>query len=125
MYDDVCACILSVPSGLITSVSLLPPNPIGIVGSSISLTCTAVLSVDVSGAMIVFDYGFINNTVAAVAGNTQTDTATISPVEVSSADEYDCTVTVTAPGVCGEGESQPACPTNTSDAVALKVQCEL
>ena len=125
MYDEVCACFLSVPNALITSVSLSPPNPIGTVGSSISLTCTAVLSVDVSGAMIVFDYGFINNTVAAVAGNTQTDTATVSPVELSSADEYDCTVTVTAHGVCGEGVSEPACPTETSNTVALKVQCEL
>ena len=106
-------------------MSLLPPDPIGTIGSSISLTCTALLSVDVSGAMIVFDYGFANNTVPALTGNTQTDTATISPVKLSSTDEYDCIVTVTALGVCGEGGSEPACPNNTSDAVALKVQCEL
>ena len=125
LYDDVCACFPSVPGDLITSVSLSPSNPIGTVGSFINLTCTAVLSVDVSGAMIVFDYGFMNNTVPAVAGNNQIDMATISPVELSSANEYDCTVTVMAPGVCGGGESESVCPSNTSDPVPLKVQCEL
>ena len=118
-----CACFPSVPSSLIKSVSLSPPNPIGTVGSSVSLICTAILSVDVSGAMIVFDYGFRTSTMAAVAGSTQTDIATISPVEVSSSGDYTCTVTVIAPGVCGGGG--PACPTNTSDAVPLIVQDEL
>ena len=125
MILTVFACFLSVPNDLITSVSLSPPNPIGTVGSSVSLICTAVLSVDVSGAMTVFDYGVMNHTVAAVAGKTQTSIATISPVELSSADEYDCTVIITAPGVCGGGGSEPDCPTKTSDPVTLKVQCKL
>ena len=62
---------------------------------------------------------------AAVAGNNQIDMATISPVELSSAGEYTCTVTVTASGVCGGGGSELACPTKTSDAVKLTVMCEL
>ena len=79
---------------------------------------------DVSGAMIEFDYGFVSNTMAAVSGTTQDDEVTISPVEISSMDDYTCTVTVTAPDACGGGGSEPACPNKTSDAVALKVQCE-
>ena len=73
----------------------------------------------------MFDYGLMNNTVTAVAGNTHTDMATISPVDLSSANDYDCTVTVTAPGVCGGGGSEPDCPIMASDPVPLKVQCEL
>ena len=61
---------------------------------------------------------------AVDANLTQQSTAVISPVSLSSAGEYTCTVTVTAPGVCGGGGSQPACPTYTSDPVALKVQCK-
>ena len=125
LYDNVCVYFFPVPSGLITSVSLSPPNPIGTVGSSVILTCTAIFNVDVSGAVIVFKYGFMNNTIDAVAGNTQTDMATISPVESFSAGEYTCTVTVTVPGVCGEGESEPVCPTKTSDSVTLEVKCKL
>ena len=94
-------------------------------GSSANLTCTAILSVDVSGAMIVFDYGFMTNTVAAIVGNNQTNMVTLSPVELSSASDYTCTLTVAAPGVCGGGGSEPACPTKTSDPVTLNVQCEL
>ena len=117
---------LSVPSDLITSVSLSTSNQTGNVGSSVSLTCTAVLSVNVTWAMIEFDYGLgSSNTVAAVAGTTQTDVATLSPVTISSAGNYACSVTVTAPGVCGGGGSEPACPTRTSDPVALIVHCEL
>ena len=71
----------------------------------------------------MFDYGFMTNTIAAVTGSTQTDIATVSPVEVSSSGDYTCTVTVIASGVCGGGG--PACPTNTSDAVPLIVQGEL
>ena len=94
------------------------------VGSFASLTCTAILSVDVSGAMNVFDYGFMIITKAAVAGNAQTDTTIISPVDLTFSGDYTCTVTVTAPGVCGGCGSEPAWPTNTSDPVLLKVQCE-
>ena len=84
-----------------------------------------MLSVDVSGATIEFDYGYMKNIVDAAAGTTQTDTATIVHEEGFFASEYNCTVTVTASGVCGEGGSEPACPTKTSDSVSLPVQCEL
>ena len=99
-------------------------NSPGTIGSSTDLTCTAILSVDVSGAMIEFDYGFVSNTLAMASDTTQNNVATISPVELFSAGEYTCTVTVTASGVCGGGGSEPDCPTKTSDAVALEVQCE-
>ena len=115
----------SVPSGLVTSAVLSSSTTTGTVGSSVYLTCSAMLSVDVSGAVIEYDYGFMSNTTAVVAGTTQTNMATISPVEVSSAGDYNCTVIVTASGVCGEGEPVPACPNKTSDPVTLKVQCEL
>ena len=114
----------SVPGNLTISVFLTPPNPTGTIGSPINLTCTAVFSADVIETMIQFDYGFMSNTVAAVAGITQTDMATISSVSLSSAGEYTCTVTVTASGVCGGNGSEPACPTKTSDAISLTVQCE-
>ena len=124
MIMAVCACFPSVPPGLITSVALSFSNTNVTVGHSVDLTCTAFLSVDVSGAMIVFDYGFMTNIVAAVAGNIQTGIATISTVDLSSADEYDCTVTVTAPGVCGGDGSEPVCPTKTSNLVPLTVKRE-
>ena len=114
----------SVPDNLIMSTSLSFSNPTVTLGSPVTLTCTATLSTDVSGTMIKFEYGSItNNTIAAVSGTSQTDTATISSVSISSAGDYTCTVTVTASGVCGGG-SEPACPTDTSSTVALTVQCE-
>ena len=115
----------TVPSGLITSTVLSTSNPNVTTGSSVTLTCIAKFSVDITGTMIEFDYGLLKNTVAANASTTQTDTAIISPVEISSAGEYTCTVTVTAPGVCGGGDIEPACPNKTSDPMILTVQCEL
>ena len=113
----------SVPSDLITSAFLSPSNPTGTVGSSVILTCTAMLSVDVSGAMIEFDYGLGSTSVVTASNTTEANTATISSVSLSSAGDYTCTVTVTAPGVCGGG-SEPVCPTKTSDPITLTVQCE-
>ena len=125
LNDNVRACFPSVPSDLITSASLSLSNTNVTLGSSVSLTCTAIMSVSVIGAMIMFDYGFMTNTMAAVPGNTHTGMATISPVKLSSSGDYTCTVTVAAVGVCGVGGSIPACPTSTTDPVALRVQCEL
>ena len=111
----------SVPDNLITSATLSPANPIGTVGSSIDLNCMAVLSEDVSGAIIEFEYGFIaSKMITADSGTSYTDTATIDTVNIFSTGPYTCKVTVTAPGVCGP---QPACPTN-SDSISLTVQCE-
>ena len=83
-----------------------------------------MLSADISGATIVFDYGFSSKMVTADGSTTQTNTATISTVTISSAGEYTCTVSVTASGVCGGGESEPTCPTSTSDAISLTVTCK-
>ena len=88
------------------------------------MTCTAILSVNVSGAMIEFDYRLDGVSLETASGTTLTSTATIYPVTLSSAGEYTCTVTVTASGVCGGGGSEPACPTKTSNAISLTVQCE-
>ena len=85
----------------------------------------AELSVDVSGAMIKFDYGSIaTNTIAAISGTSQTNATTINTVTISSAgSSYTCKVTVSAPGVCGGGLAK-TCPALTSDPVTLTVQCE-
>ena len=127
MLNNSCAgmIFLSVPSNLITSASLSLSNPIGIVGSSVTMSCIAFLSVDVSGAMIEFDLRLNDVSLDTASGTTLTKTVTISPVALPSAGSYTCTVTVTAPGVCGGGGSEPACPTKNSDSVLLKVQCEL
>ena len=114
----------SVPSTLVTSTSLSLSAPTVTIGSSTNFTCTALLSMDVSGALIKFDYGSTSNTVTAVAGVTQTDIATMFSITPLSAGEHTCIVTVTASGVCGGGGSEPACPTKTSDSVKLTVQCE-
>ena len=114
----------SVPSDLITSISLSLSNPTENLGGTVILTCTAMLNVDVSGATVEFDYGIMSNPVDAIAGITQTNRATISPVMASSAGKYNCTVTITAPGVCGPMEPEPACPTKTSNPVTLAVQGE-
>ena len=79
---------------------------------------------DVSGSMIDFDYGLISHSGFAVAGTNQTNSSIITPVMISTAGEHTCTVTITAPGVCGGGGSEPACPNKTSDPVTLGVQCE-
>ena len=114
----------TVPNNLITSASLSFSNTTGIAGSFVTLMCTAVLSEDVSGAMIQFDYGLGDVSVDTVSGTTLTNTANISHLNVFSAGNYTCTVTVTASGVCGGGGSKPACPTKTSNTVLLTVQCE-
>ena len=107
------------------SVSLTTtPSMSATIGDSVDFTCTAMLSANVSGATIVFDYGFVNIMVIADAATTQTNTATTPTVIISSTGSYTCTVTVIATGECG-GDSEPACPTSTSDAISLTVTCEL
>ena len=85
--------------------------------------CAAQLSVDVSGSVIEFDYGFVIKTGFVVAGTSQSNTATMSTVTTASAGYYTCTVTITANGVCGNGQEQ-VCPTKTSDTISLGVLCE-
>ena len=120
-----CCCWPLVPSNFL-SVFFTPSDPVGTVGSSINLTCTAMLSVNVPEAMFSFDYRFMNNSVLMIPDSMQSvNIFMISPVAISSAGDYDCTVTVTVSGVCGGGGSEPACPTMTSDDVTLTVRCEL
>ena len=114
----------SVPSNFITSVRLSVDPDIGVWGEPVTLICTTNLSSNGSGAMIEFDYGFTNNLATVDDNLTQENKAVRSPVNIFSTGEYTCTVTVTAPGVCGGSGSEPACPTNTSDPVTLKVQCK-
>ena len=105
------------------SASLTPANPTGTLGSSVTLNCTVTLNDDVSGAMIEFDYRLDNVSVNTDSGTTLTSITTISPVTISSAGSYTCTVTVTAYGASGGGSGQTY-STKTSNAVSLTVQCE-
>ena len=84
----------------------------------------AVLLVDASGAVIMFEYKFGDMSVDTASDTTLTNTVTVPTVTLSSAGDYTCTVTVTASGVCGGGGSEPACPTSTSGPVRLTVQCK-
>ena len=115
----------SFPDKLIESVSLTPPHPTATVGSSITLICIAELSVDVSSAVIEFDFGSASISRATYPSSTQFHIVTISNVSASSVDNYyKCTVTLTVLGVCGGGGLEPACPTNTSNVVTPTVLCE-
>ena len=95
-------------------------------GNLTVIFCEAKLTVPVntSKATLEFDYGVTIVTVPAGSGTTLTNIVTISPVSISSAGNYTCSMTVAAPGVCGGGGTEPACPTKTSDPVALMVKCE-
>ena len=98
---------------------------IGVLGDSITATCTVELNVYVSGCVIKFNYEFITNTPAAGAGLTLYNFATLSPLNISSAGEYTCTATVfTGPSCQVNGSGQLSIP-RTSDAVTLRVQCAL
>ena len=83
-----------------------------------------MLSLDAPGAVLEFDYKLGDESVGIASGTTLTDTFVIAPVSISSAGSYTCTVTVTASGMCGEGGSEPACPTKTSNTISLTVRCE-
>ena len=96
---------------------------IGVLGDSITAICTAELNFTISGCDIKFDYGFKTITVATGAGVKLFNWVTISPVNISSAGEYTCTVTVTGGDFCqGVGSEQLFQP-RTSDVVTLRVQC--
>ena len=88
-------------------------------GDSITATCTVQLNFNVSGCNIEYIYGFKTNTVAAGAGVTLHNFVTISPVNISSAGEYTCTVTVLAGPYCqvnGSGQLSMPRTSDTSDS---------
>ena len=105
------------------SVSLSFDPMIGVVGDSITAICTAELNFTIPGCEIKYDYGFKTTTVAVGASVKLFNFATISPVNISTAGEYTCTVTLTGGPFCqGVGSEQLFIP-RTSDAVTLRVQC--
>ena len=124
-YNLVFFCFYLVPSDLITSVDVRFDPTVGVVGNQAVIFCRAKLTVPLnsSEAILEFDYGFTINSVPAGSGTNPLNAIIISPVSIFSAGEYTCTLTITAPGVCGGG-MEPACPTKTSDSVALMVKCE-
>ena len=95
----------------------------GFLGDNVTLFCTASLIKNINNLTIEFDYGFTNNSEIAVAGYNQTNTATISPVTLSSAGDYNCTVTVYV--TVSENGSDLFHQTNTSNTIQLSVQREL
>ena len=118
------SCLVS--SDLITSVTISFTPSIVLVGDKTVVFCVAQLKepLNASEAGFAIDYGFKINIVPTGAGTTVTNSVPIFSVNISFAGAHNCTVTVTAPGVCGGGGSEPACPTMTSDPVALMVECE-
>ena len=105
-------------------VSLTPSTLIAFVGSSVTFTCTAMVNVNISGITFQFDSSFMDNSSLTTTGsNEMSNNYTISPVNISSAGEYTCSLTVSVPGVCGD-LFQPPCPSNSSVAV-LTVLCKL
>ena len=107
-------------SGIIISVDLTFNPMIGVLGESTLATCIASVTVNVSLCSVQFDYGLVTNEVAGGAGLDLYNTLTISPVTISSAGEYTCTVSIVDTLDCTRNISP-----KTSEAVTLKVQCAL
>ena len=103
----------------------MPPNVV--LGNNVTLFCNAKLRVmNTCCEMIEFEYGFSQNSRTAFAGLNQTNTFVISPVTLSSAGNYSCTVNVTANDVgSGEALGSDLISSNDSNVVSLSVQCEL
>ena len=115
--------IYSVPSEIVSSVSLSFDPIIGVLGDSITATCTIELYFNVPGCIIEYVYGFKTNLVAAGAGVKLYNFASLSPVNISSAGEYTCNVTVLANGPCQVNGSEQRSIPRASDAVTLRMQC--
>ena len=96
---------------------------IGVLGDAIFAICTVQLNFTVPGCAFEYDYGFTTTTTPASTGTTAVSTVTVSPVNISLAGEYTCTVTVRHNDFCqGVGSEQVFTP-RTSDVVTLRVQC--
>ena len=67
---------------------------IGVLGESTHATCIASVTVNVSLCSVQFDYGLVTTEVAGGASLDLYNTLTLSPVTVSSAGEYTCTVSI-------------------------------
>ena len=107
-----------VTSGTITSINLTFNSTIGVWGSTIAGQCHAQFTVNVSGCVLRFDYGFVTKEAPAGRGLELYNILLLSPVNVSSAGEYTCTVSVIDTTVCSRNISP-----KSSAAVTLKVQC--
>ena len=92
---------------------------IGVLGNATTARCRAQFTVNVSGCTLRFDYGLVTNEVTGGYGLDLYNTLTLSPVNISSAGEYTCTVLVIDTDLCTRNISP-----KTSAAVALTVQCE-
>ena len=96
---------------------------IGVLGDSVIATCTVELNFNVSGCTIEYDYGFTTSTSVATSADVKPHhSATISPVKISSAGEYNCTATVFSGSYCQVNGSEQLSMPRTSDAVTLRVQ---
>ena len=92
---------------------------IGVVGNATLALCRAQLTVNVSGCILQFDYGFVTIEVPGGSALDHYKFLALSPVNISSAGEYTCTVSVFDTDFCTRNISP-----KTSAAVTLTVQCE-
>ena len=90
----------------------------GVVGNTTIARCLAQITVNVSGCILRYDYGFVTNEVPGGFGLDIYNFAILSPVNISSAGEYTCTVSVIDTDFCTRSISP-----KSSAAVTLKVQC--
>ena len=106
------------PSGNITSVDLTFNPVIGVVGNITTAICHAQFTVNTSGCILQFDYGFVTNEVSSGSGLDAYNIGMLSPVNISSAGKYTCTVSVIDFDFCTRNISA-----KTSAAFNLIVQC--
>ena len=90
-------------------------------GDSIKAICTVELVSSVpQGCEFEFDYGFVTKTEPAGGNIKVYNTTAISPITISSAGKYTCTVTVLASDECQvDGAGKP----RTSGSSTLGVRC--
>ena len=106
-------------TGNITSVELTFNPTIGVLGNDITARCLAQLTVNASGCILRFDYGSVKNLAPGGSALDLYNFLTLSPVNISSAGVYTCTVSVIDTGFCTRNISS-----KTSEGVTLTVQCE-
>ena len=92
---------------------------IGVVGNATTAVCHAQFTVNAPGCTILFDYGLVTIEVPGGDGLDLYNFLALSPVNISSAGEYTCTVSVIDTDVCTRTISP-----KTGAAVTLTVHCE-